>query len=196
MTAPDTAAPEQQSSPEGEAPPKTGSLEELLAGLPEDHRKVVLGEVTKARSEAKGLRDRLKAAEPTLKEHAALVESTRTAEERADTRAKAAEARAAAASHRAVVSEVRAFAANDFADPDDAAAFLKLDAYVDEDGTVDTAAIQSDLAELLTRKPHLGKPGERRAPRPDPSQASGAGGRTTPDPAQEFGSLLQKALRT
>ena len=208
MTAPDTttSAPtseqqtqtgdtSQQQTAADPAAAKPRPLEDLLSDLPEDARKAVLGEVSKARTEAKGLRERLKAAEPALKEHAALVESTRSAEERAEARAKAAEQRAAAAAQRAVKSEVRAYAAKDFTDPDDAAAFLDLDNYVDDDGTVDTAAIQADLADLLTRKPHLGKASERRAPRPDQSQASGAGGSTTPNPAAEFGSILQKAMR-
>jgi hypothetical protein len=51
---------------------------------------------------------------------------------------------AAKATARAVKAEVRAAAA-EFADPEDAAAFLDLAAYTSDDGEIDTEAISADL---------------------------------------------------
>ncbi|MBQ1165906.1 hypothetical protein KBZ21_48790, partial [Streptomyces sp. A73] len=61
----------------------------------------------------------------------------------------AAEERIAAFQQRAVRAEVRALAANEFADPVDAAAFLSLDGYVSDDGEVDAEQIRADLKALL-----------------------------------------------
>lgn len=91
------------------------------------------------------------------------------------------EAAAKAATARAVKAEVRA-AASEFADPEDAAAFLDLSSYSGDDGEVDAEAIQADLADLLERKPHLrraaAEPPKKPAPKPDPGQGS----RGTPPP--------------
>lgn len=97
-------------------------------------------------------------------------------------RAEAAEKRAEVATARAVKAEVRALAASEFADPEDAAAFLDLSQYA-TDGEIDTDALQSDLADLLERKPHLRKqtatpPEQKKGPKPDPSQ----GPRKEPEP--------------
>jgi hypothetical protein len=60
------------------------------------------------------------------------------------------------ASRMILSSKVEALAANDFADPADAAMYLDLKDYeVDDDGKVDERQIKRDLKELLTRKPHL-----------------------------------------
>jgi hypothetical protein len=62
------------------------------------------------------------------------------------------------ANTRIIRSEIKALAASQFADPEDALPFLKVDDYdVDDDGDVDVAHIQADLAALLKRKPHLAK---------------------------------------
>jgi hypothetical protein len=87
---------------------------------------------------------------------------------------RAAEA-ASKATARAVRAEVKAAAA-DFADPEDAAAFLDLTAYTSDDGEIDTEAISADLEALLERKPHLrrpvAEPDKRRQPKPDPGQGA------------------------
>lgn len=84
---------------------------------------------------------------------------------------------------------VRALA-TDFADPDDASAFVNLSSIeVGDNGEVDEDEIRDQLAEILERKPHLkksatdangGKNGARR-PRPDKSQGGGknTGGRNS-----------------
>lgn len=77
--------------------------------------------------------------------------------QKASERADAAEKRVAAMADRAVRAEVRALAAASFADPSDAAAFLNPADFVDSDGDVDTKAVEKALADLLKRKPHLGK---------------------------------------
>jgi hypothetical protein len=92
---------------------------------------------------------------------------------------------------------VKALAAAEFADPEDAHAFLDLNSYVDDDGDVDTAAIQQDLKDLLKRKPHLAKPADTspRAPKADRTQgSSGNGNRTPNDPAAVFADFMKQGL--
>ncbi|MGW4728856.1 hypothetical protein ACWEQC_06695 [Streptomyces shenzhenensis] len=99
--------------------------------------------------------------------------------EKAQGEAERATAQAEAATKRAVTAEVRAAAA-DFADSDDAIAFLDLSAYADDNGDIDTEQIRTDLAALLVRKPHLRKPAAQPAdPQPDPGTT-----RPKPDPGQ------------
>jgi len=125
------------------------------------------------------LRRDLKASEPKVAEYDRLTEASKTAEERAQGLAAAAEARASKLLNRAVSAEAKA-AATGFADPDDAAAFLDLSKYATSDGDVDTEALKSDLAELLVRKPHLGKATGSRLPAPNPAQGSSASGPVAP----------------
>lgn len=87
----------------------------------------------------------------------AIEDRDKTEVQRASERAEAAEKRAAAMAQRTVRAEVRALAAATFADPSDAAAFLDPTAFVDDDGDVDTKAVEKALADLLKRKPHLAK---------------------------------------
>ena len=95
--------------------------------------------------------------------------------DKATDRADKAEARAKAATARAVKAEVKALA-TDFADPTDTEMLGDLSRYVDDDGEIDTEAIESDLTALLERKPHLRKaavePEKKKAPKPDPGQGA------------------------
>lgn len=77
--------------------------------------------------------------------------------QKAAERATAAEQRATAMVQRAAKAEVRALAASTFADPSDAAAFLDMSDFVDDTGDIDSKGIEKALADLLKRKPHLGK---------------------------------------
>jgi hypothetical protein len=106
--------------------------------------------------------------------------------EKAIARAEASEKRLAAATARSVKAEVKALAADRFADPSDAAAFLDLRKYADDDGEVDVDQIRADIDELLDAKPHLRKPepveqrpepkkSAKPKPKPDPSQGSRGG---------------------
>ncbi|MGQ3551700.1 hypothetical protein [Streptomyces rochei] len=154
--------------------------------------------IRKANSEAKSLRERLKELEPLAQKAKELEDAQKSEQERLAEQLKAAEDRIASVQQRAVRSEVRALAASEFADPDDAHAFLSLDSYVTDDGDVDTAAIQRDLADLLKRKPHLGKPADSspRSPRPDRTQgSSGNGNRSSSDPGAIFAGLMDQALK-
>ena len=105
------------------------------------------------------------------------------AEEQALEQARA-EARAEAkekADVRILRSELKALAAGKLADPSDAHLYIDLSKYdVDDDGEVDSEALNEAIADLLARKPHLaaGEParfqgggdgGARPAPKPDES---------------------------
>lgn len=64
---------------------------------------------------------------------------------------------------RAVKAEVKALAAKRFEDPEDATAFLgDLAEYVDDDGEVDTAALNKAVDKVLERKPYLAARGSGR----------------------------------
>lgn len=180
------------------------SLADLLAGLDDTAKAAVLGEVDKARNEAAGYRRRVRELEPKAKAHDEVLEAQKTAEQKAQEQAQRDRETAAQAIKRAVRAEVKALAADSFADPEDASAFLgDLAEYVSDDGEIDTKRIESDLKALLERKPHLAK-GERREPRrplPDRSQGSSGNGRqsapdTTEGRRQLFGDFLRTKLST
>jgi hypothetical protein len=77
------------------------------------------------------------------------------------------------ANQRILRSEVRALAADLFADAADALPKLDLTKYeVGDDGEVDSKAILADLQAVLKTSPHLAK---KRGPKPDPSQGKGGG---------------------
>lgn len=189
-TSPATGAPNAPQEPAAASPeaPKPAeqknSLADLLAGLDETARNAVLGEVTKARTEAANYRTKLREAEPALADYNRLVEASKTDLERAQEAAQRESMRADGLLSRAVQSEVKALAADGFADPSDAGAFLDLKKYATADGDVDTEAIRADLADLLLRKPHLGKVPGARTPAPNPAQgASGSGAPNMDDAA-------------
>jgi hypothetical protein len=163
------------------------SLEDLLAGMDDDARGVVLGEVSKARGEAKNLRDRLKVAEPKVAEYDRLAAASQTEQERTQEVLKAAEDRAQAATQRVARAEVRAALTGLVDDPNSIVEDLNLARFIDDDGEIDQGAIDKLKAK------YAGFSGPR-APRPDQSQASGANGRTTASPASEFASILQGQL--
>lgn len=98
----------------------------------------------------------------------------------------------------AVGSRIQAVAASDFADPSDAVTALDPAKYLDASGQIDEDAIRADLADVLERKPHWrradGAPPAPRVPAPNPNQGSGQNGRSAPDPAAEFASILQGQL--
>jgi hypothetical protein len=160
--------------------------------------------IRSANNEAANLRKRLKALEKQNSELKPLAEKARKAEQENMTeverlRAEIAERdkRAAQAASRAVKSEIRAAAADLFADKTDPESYLTLSDYVDDDGEIDTAQIEADLTALLEKKPHLGKqkadPPKKR-PAPDPTQASSANNNRTKDPAEEFAGFLTSKL--
>lgn len=178
--APAAAAPDK-------APPAKKTLEESLADLDDATRAFVLGEVTSARSEAKNLRERLKAAEPKVTQFDALVEASKTAEERALEAQKTAETRATAANQRIARAEVKAALAGVVDNPDAIVDDLNLAKFVDDDGEVDQQAVKA----LREKYAGFGQP---RPPKPDPSQGSGANGATPTGPAEEFASFIRAQI--
>ncbi|MBV9290973.1 MAG: hypothetical protein JO222_00880 [Frankiales bacterium] len=95
----------------------------------------------------------------------------------------------------AVASTVRALAATDFADPDDAVRNVEPGKYIDAGGVIDEQAIKADLAALLAAKPHYRRATEAagpRAPKPNPAQGGTTGNPN--DPAQLFAASLQQAM--
>lgn len=154
--------------------------------------------IRKANSEAENLRKRLKELQPLAKRAQELEDAQKSEAERLTGQLAEAQERAQKAIRGAVASKVEALASADFADPEDAAGALDLTAYVDDDGVIDIDAIKADLAALLKRKPHWGKPEDMtpRSPRPDRTQgSSGNGNRTSSDPGEVFAGLMQQALK-
>lgn len=182
----------EQQEPKRDAPEADAEDTDASAGTPKDVREL-LEKNRKVNSEAAGLRKRLKELEPLAKKARELEDAQKTAEERLTAQLQDEQSRRSKLLQRAVRAEVKALAADRFADPDDAAAFLSLDSYASDDGDIDADQIQADLADLLKRKPHLGKPTERR-PAPDRSQGSSGNGRTKSDPANEFATFMGQKL--
>ncbi|GAB3081003.1 hypothetical protein GCM10027053_51920 [Intrasporangium mesophilum] len=162
------------------------SLADLLSGLDDDARNTVMGEVSKARNEAARYRTALREAEPQIADYNRLVEASKSDLERAQEAAEAQRARAEALLSRSVQSEVKAMAAVGFADPEDAIAFLDVSRYATHSGDVDADAIRGDLADLLARKPHLGKTPGSRIPAPNPAQGASGSGAPNQDDAAYF----------
>lgn len=111
----------------------------------------------------------------------------------------AAEKRAAAAYERAVQAEVRALAADGFADPSDAVDALHAAEYVNSEGEIDLDAIKAKLVGLLDAKPHWKKapPAAPAAPKPRPDPGQGARTPAGPTnfktaPREEFDTELAK----
>ncbi|GAA3957891.1 hypothetical protein GCM10023085_45490 [Actinomadura viridis] len=154
--------------------------------------------IHKANQEAANLRKRLKDLEPLAAKAKELEDAQKTEAERLQARLDEREREIGALRKRAVKSEVRALAAAAFADPTDPEAHLDLNAYVTDVGDIDADAIKADLADLLERKPHLGKlkpaEPERRRPAPDRTQASGANQTRAKDPADEFAGFVNSRL--
>lgn len=155
--------------------------------------------IRKANQEAAGLRKRLKELEPLAKRAQEAEDAQKTEVERLQERLDAAEKRGAQFRGRAVKSEVRSMAADLFADKTDPEALLDLDAYIGDDGEIDSDRIKTDLEDLLERKPHLAKPKpdstqQRRKPAPDRTQASGANQPRAKNAADEFAGFVQSRL--
>lgn len=154
-------------------------------------------EIEKLRREAAKYRTKAGELEPLAQKARELEDAQKTEAQRMAEQLTAAQQRIQAVQQRAVRAEVRALAAAEFADPDDAHAFLPLDSFVSEDGEIDTDGIRDGLADLLKRKPHLAKPVDNspRAPRADRTQgSSGNGNRTPNEPSAVFADFMKGAL--
>lgn len=152
-------------------------------------------EIERLRREAAGYRTKVRDLEPLARKAKELEDAQKSEAQRLAEQLAAAQESVQVFRQRAVRAEVRALAAAEFADPDDAHAFLDLDAFVGDDGEIDTDRIRKGLADLLKRKPHLARDAGPRAPRPDRTQgSSGNGNRTPTDPASEFAGFLTGLL--
>ncbi|WP_018385261.1 hypothetical protein [Wenjunlia vitaminophila] len=163
---------------------------------PWDNPAAARREIEKLRREAAKYRTAAKELEPLAAKAREAEEAQKTEAERLSGQLAEAQKRTAAIQQRAVRAEVKALAATDFADPEDAHAFLDLDSYADSGGEIDADRIREDLAELLKRKPHLAKtPEGPRRPAPDRTQgSSGNGNRSPSDPATTFAAFLKQGL--
>lgn len=153
----------------------------------------VRADAKKARKEAQTAKAKVAELTPKAQQYDSLAAASQTEQQRQQAQITAAEAKASEANARIVRAEVKALASANFADPEDASAFLDLDTYIGDDGEVDTTAITSDLAELLTRKPHLAR-GDRPIIKPDPTQGSSGRRTSTSTPGEEFAAILRGQL--
>ncbi|MFE9886871.1 hypothetical protein [Streptomyces scopuliridis] len=176
---------------------ETAPEAEVTKADPWSDPEVARKEIEKLRKESASYRTKAKELEPLAKKAQELEDAQKSETERLAESLTAAQEHAAKAVRTAVASKVEALAAKEFADPEDAAGALDLAVYVDDDGVIDSEAIRRDLADLLTRKPHWGRPDEGpRSPRPDRTQgSSGNGNRSPNDPASEFAGFLSRALK-
>ncbi len=160
--------------------------------------KAALAEERKARREAeRAKREAERARKDLERQLREFQDKEKTEAERAAARATDAEKRVSGLLQRAVRAEVRALASGQFADPDDAIAFLNLASYADDDGEINADQIKADLADLLERKPHLAKKApepERRRPAPDRTQASSANSPRSAAPEDVFAGFVKSRL--
>jgi len=179
-----------ETEPQAPAPEAEPAKQDPWAD-PEAARK----EIERLRKEAAGYRTKVRDLEPLAQKARELEDAQKSEQERLAEQLSEAQKHVQAFRQRAVRAEVRALAAAEFADPDDAHAFLDLDSFVGDDGEINTDSIREGLADLLKRKPHLARDAGPRTPRPDRTQgSSGNGNRTPNDPATEFAGFLTGLL--
>lgn len=151
---------------------------DFLAKLPEDQQTRIKGKLDKldgdlrrVRGEKRTLQQQIDELKPKAAAHDQAQAAQQSAEDKAAEKERVATQRAETAVARMVASEVKVLAAQKFADPEDAAAFLDASQFLGTDGEPDTDAIRDALDDLLSRKPHLGKPAPGpRPPAPNPAQ--------------------------
>ena len=183
----------EQETPESEAAPEAQQKPTDPWADPDAARK----EIEKLRREAAKYRTKAGELEPLAQKARELEDAQKSEAQRLSDQLTAAQDRYKAVQQRAVRAEVRALAAAEFADPDDAHAFLDLNCFVSDDGDIDTDGIRDGLTELLKRKPHLARPADNspRTPRPDHTQgSSGNGNRSTSEPSAVFADFMKGAL--
>lgn len=191
--------PENEETPQGGQPepqvPAAAPEAQPAATDPWADPEAARKEIEKLRKEAAGYRTKVRDLEPLAQKAKELEDAQKSEQERLSEQLQEARQHVQAFRQRAVRAEVRAQAASEFADPDDAAAFLDLDSFVGDNGEIDTDSIRQGLAELLQRKPHLAKDAGPRAPRPDRTQGSSGNANRTPNkPEDEFAGFLNGLL--
>lgn len=194
--------PEETQTPEAEqrtSEPQEVAGQQPQAGTPSDpwaDPDAARKEIEKLRRENAAHRTKNKELEPLAAKAKELEESQKSEQQRLGEQLVQEQERAQKALRTAVTAKVEALAAKTFADPEDAPGALDLASYVDDEGVIDAAGIQKDLADLLKRKPHWAKQEEGpRRPAPDRSQgSSGNGNRTPSDPGQVFAGFMKQGL--
>ncbi|MGW6703605.1 hypothetical protein ACWGDE_01745 [Streptomyces sp. NPDC054956] len=186
--------PEPAAPPEPQGDPEPADPEPEGADQLGDKGKQALDRMKAEKAEAKRVAAaEKKRADDLAKKVAEFEDRDKTELDKATEKAQKSAEREARAIRRAVTAEVKAAAA-DFADPDDAAAFLDLSGYSSDDGEIDTDAIAADLAALLEKKPHLRRqeatPPKAPAPKPDPGQ-----GPRPNDPPADFRTASRDELQ-
>jgi len=161
-------APAAAAPAEPAATPAKRSLEDLLGSLDEDARGVVLGEVSKARNEAKNLRDRLKEAEPRLSEYDKLVEASKTDLERAQEAARVAGERATGMLRDVATAKIEAALTGVIPDVAGFIEDLNVDKFIKDD------AIDADAITALRTKYAAFAPPEKPGMKPNPAQGASA----------------------
>jgi len=158
----------EESDPDGAD--KLGDAGKKALDAMKAQRKAALEKARAAQEEAESLRAQL-AAKDKSPEQQALDEARSEGRKEAK----------ATSDARIVRLSVKAAAAGKLADPSDALAFIDLKQFeVDDDGEVDSDALNEAIADLIAKKPHLaagaqnrfqggGDGGARQQPKPDPS---------------------------
>jgi len=169
-----------EGSPDGNAPvetPTAPKFDDVIGGLDEAAREVILARITKPNSEARQLRERLKELEPKAAEFERQQEAAKSDLQKAQEAAEQANATIQALRTQAVTSKIEALAATTFHDATDAHQ-IGTD-FLSDDGTVNEEAIKAALGDLISRKPHLARTNDLRAPLPNPAQGASAAGQPT-----------------
>lgn len=146
------------------------------------------------KAQRKAALDAKRAAEAELEElRAQLAAKDKTPEQQAldEARNEGRKEAKATSDERIVRLSVKAAAAGKLADPSDALAFIDLKQFeVDDDGEVDSDALNDAIADLLKKKPHLA------AGKPNPFQGGGDGGaKQPPKPDESIDDLIEKAQK-
>jgi len=183
MTEPVTAPP---TEPAATTEPPKPTLADSLSTLDEDTRKFVLGEVEKARSEAKGLRTRIKDLEPQATELARIKAEQQTAEQRAQQAADQAAQKATDTLHKAAKVALKAALTGVVDDPGGVLDDLNVAKFVTDDGEIDEDAVTA----LRERYAALGG-GKPRTPAPNLAQ--GGTGQPALQPRDMFAALVRGA---
>lgn len=148
-------------------------------------------EIADTRREAAKYRTRAGELEPLAARAQQLEDEKKTAEQKANERAEKAEQGLRAAQVSAATFQLHALAAGDFANPDDVSRFLDVGHYLGKDGTFDEKAARSDLVQLRSDRPYLGKQQGPRAPAYQPGQGNADTGR--PSVNDQMNAALRQA---
>lgn len=189
---PEPSAPQNttQTAPTEPAKPAKRTLEDSLAKLDDETRKFVIGEVAKARSEAKNLRERAKddkneivsAVSKALGLETAAPDPAALTQQLAESTASARQAQVELAVYRTAGQ-----AGGDPAALLDSVSFMRALADVDP---ANADAVTAAITSAVAANPNLGAAPQRRLPAPNPAAGSSANG--TPDLESQIADALKR----